>query len=250
MRRAAAASQFARAKLSTKQQHTIIENIATVGPLELTRLLRAMTAKDEATGRALVIALGKAEGLGGLSESGLRAALAPFPQAVRDAAKPLLKKLAIDVEAQAKRLAELENDLNGGDVGRGHLIFNGKAVCITCHKMGYRGGKMGPDLTRIGRVRTERDLLEAIAFPSASFVRGYEPMLLKTKAGEQLNGVILNETATHFQLSLGPALERRVPRNDIVEMKPGPVSLMPAGLDRVLTRQELADLIAFLKSLK
>ena len=104
---------------------------------------------------------------------------------MRDAAKPLLKKLAIDVEAQAKRLAELENDLNGGDVGRGHLIFNGKAVCITCHKMGYRGGKMGPDLTRIGRVRTERDLLEAIAFPSASFVRGYEPMLLKTKSGEQ-----------------------------------------------------------------
>ena len=81
-------------------------------------------------------------------------------------------------------------------------------------------------------------------------MRGYEPMLLKTKAGEQLNGVILNETATHFQLSLGPTLERRVPRNDIVEMKPGPVSLMPAGLDRVLTRQELADLIAFLKSLK
>ena len=249
MRRAAAASQFARAKLSTKQQHTIIENIATVGPLELTRLLRAVTAKDEATGRALVAALTKAEGLGGISESGLRAALAPFPQAVRDAAKPLLKKLAIDVEAQAKRLAELESSLKGGDVGRGHLIFNGKAVCITCHKMGYRGGKMGPDLTRIGRVRTERDLLEAIAFPSASFVRGYEPMLLKTKSGEQLAGVILSETATHFELSLGPALERRVPRSDIVEMKPGPVSLMPAGLDRVLTKQELADLIAFLKSL-
>jgi putative membrane-bound dehydrogenase-like protein len=250
MRRAAAASQFARAKLSGAQQLALIKSIPAVGPLELTRLLRAITAKDEKTGRALIAALAKAEGLGGLSESGLRNALAPFPPAVREAAAPLLKKLAIDVEAQAKRLAELESGLKGGDVGRGHLIFNGKAVCITCHKMGYRGGKMGPDLTRIGRVRTERDLLEAIAFPSASFVRGYEPMLLKTKNGEQSLGVILGETATHIQLAMGPALERRVPRNEIAEIKPAPISLMPAGLDRVLTQQELADLIAFLKSLK
>jgi putative heme-binding domain-containing protein len=250
MRRAAAASQFARAKLSGAQQLALIKSIPAVGPLELTRLLRAITAKDEQTGHALIGALGKAEGLGGLSESGLRTALAPFPPAVQEAAKPLLKKLAIDVEAQAKRLAELESNLKGGDIGRGHLIFNGKAVCITCHKMGYRGGKMGPDLTRIGRVRTERDLLEAIAFPSASFVRGYEPMLLKTKNGEQSVGVILGETATHIQLAMGPALERRVPRNEITEIKPAPISLMPAGLDRVLTQQELADLIAFLKSLR
>jgi putative heme-binding domain-containing protein len=250
MRRAAAASQFARAKLSGAQQLALIKSIPAVGPLELTRLLRAITAKDEKTGRALIAALAKAEGLGGLSESGLRTALAPFPPDVREAAAPLLKKLAIDIEAQAKRLAELESNLKGGDIGRGHLIFNGKAICITCHKMGYRGGKMGPDLTRIGGVRTERDLLEAIAFPSASFVRGYEPMLVKTKNGEQSVGVILSETATHIQLALGPALERRVPRNEIAEITPSPVSLMPAGLDRVLTQQELADLIAFLKSLK
>jgi putative heme-binding domain-containing protein len=250
MRRAAAASQFARAKLSGAQQLALIKSIPAVGPLELTRLLRAITVKDEKTGRALVAALAKAEGLGGLSESGLRTALAPFPPAVREAAKPLLKKLAIDVEAQVKRLAELENNLKGGDIGRGHLIFNGKAVCITCHKMGYRGGKMGPDLSRIGSVRTERDLLEAIAYPSASFVRGYEPMLVKTKSGEQLAGVILGEAANHIELAIGPALQRKVPRADITEIKPSPVSLMPAGLDRVLTKQELADLIAFLKSLR
>jgi len=116
--------------------------------------------------------------------------------------------------------------------------------------MGYRGGKMGPDLSRIGSVRTERDLLEAIAYPSASFVRGYEPMLVKTKSGEQLAGVILGEAANHIELAIGPALQRKVPRADITEIKPSPVSLMPAGLDRVLTKQELADLIAFLKSLR
>ena len=190
------------------------------------------------------------KGLGGLSESGLRAALAPFPPAVHEAGKPLLKKLAVNVEAQAKRLAELEGSLKDGDVGRGHLIFNGKAVCITCHKMGYLGGRMGPDLSRIGSVRTKRDLLEAITYPSASFVRGYEPMLLKTKSGEQFAGVILKEAANHLELAIGPALERNLPRDEIAEIKRGPVSLMPAGLDQVLNNKELSDLIAFLKSLK
>ena len=250
MRRASAASQFARAKLSSVQQIELIKSAAAVGPLELTRLLRAITAKDEKTGLALVAALENAKGLRGLSESGLRAALTPFPQAVKKAGEPLLKKLAIDIAAQAERLAELESSIKGGDIGRGHLIFNGKAICITCHKIGYRGGKMGPDLSRIGKIRTERDLLEAIAYPSASFVRGYEPMLVKTKSGEQLAGVILNEAANHLEMAIGPALQRKIPRADIAELKPSPISLMPAGLDRVLTKQELADLIAFLKSLK
>jgi len=62
--------------------------------------------------------------------------------------------------------------------------------------------------------------------------------------------VILNEAANHLELAVGPALERKLPRAEIAELKPSPISLMPAGLDRVLSRQELADLIAFLKSLK
>ena len=109
---------------------------------------------------------------------------------------------------------------------------------------------MGPDLSRIGKIRTERDLLEAIAYPSASIVRGYEPMLIKTKGGEHLAGVILRETADHLDLAVGPALERKLPRDDIIELKSSPISLMPGGLDRVLSKQELADLIAFLRSLK
>ena len=81
-------------------------------------------------------------------------------------------------------------------------------------------------------------------------MRGYEPMLVKTINGEQLAGVILSETAAPLELAIGPALQRKVPRADIAELKPSPISLMPAGLDRVLTKQELADLIAFLKSLR
>jgi len=66
-------------------------------------------------------------------------------------------------------------ELPGGDVRRGQLIFNNpKFACISCHSVGYRGGHLGPDLTSVGTIRTERDLLESIVYPSASFVRSYE----------------------------------------------------------------------------
>jgi putative heme-binding domain-containing protein len=66
-------------------------------------------------------------------------------------------------------------ELPNGDVRRGHEVFNRpKLACTACHAIGYLGGKVGPDLTRIGAVRAKRDLLEAIAFPSASFVRAPE----------------------------------------------------------------------------
>ena len=88
--------------MSGAQQIELIKSAAAVGPLELTRLLRAITAKDEKTGLALVAALKNAKGLRGLSESGLRAALTPFPQAVKKAGdakgktkkKPAVKKTA------------------------------------------------------------------------------------------------------------------------------------------------------------
>ena len=49
-------------------------------------------------------------------------------------------------------------------------------------------------------------------------------------------------------LSIGPGVEQRLARADIAAMQPGNTSLMPQGLDQILTRQELADLVAFLKA--
>jgi len=51
-------------------------------------------------------------------------------------------------------------------------------------------------------------------------------------------------------LATGPNTEARIARSDIADMRPGAVSVMPAGLDEQLTRQELADLVAFLKATK
>ena len=78
----------------------------------------------------------------------------------------------------------------GGDVGRGRRIFFGeKVACSSCHTIGTEGGHVGPDLTGIGAIRSGHDLLEAVVFPSASFVPGHEVYNVET-ANERIAGVI------------------------------------------------------------
>ena len=107
---------------------------------------------------------------------------------------------------------------------------------------------MGPDLTRIGRIRSERDLLEAIVYPSASFVRSYEPMVIVTTQGQIFSGVLRNSAEDEVLLGIDAEKEVRIAREDIEEMQPGKISTMPAALDKQLTIQQLSDLVAFLKA--
>jgi putative heme-binding domain-containing protein len=142
--------------------------------------------------------------------------------------------------------------LQGGDGTRGREIFFGrKAGCTACHTILGQGGKVGPDLSKIGQIRSGRDLLEAIVFPSATFARGYEPFAIKTKEGAVYDGLILRETAEAlYMFTASERLERRIPKSSIEAIKEGKVSVMPQGLDQQITRPELGDLIAFLQGLK
>src|SRR6516165_7198161 len=142
------------------------------------------------------------------------------------------------------KLDELATSLKNGDVRRGQIVFHStKAACYSCHAIGYRGGDVGPDLTRIGAIRSERDLLESIVFPSASFVRGYEPVVIATKSGKTLNGLLRKDTPEEVVLVTGANQVERIPRDSIEAMQPSKVSVMPSGLEQQLTHEELADLI-------
>ena len=103
-------------------------------------------------------------------------------------------------------------------------------------------------MRRIGATRTKRDLLESILFPSLSFVRNYEPVIVVTETGQMVNGLIRNESATDILLATGPNKEFRVLKDEIEDITPSRMSIMPAGLDKQLTIQQLADLVAVLKS--
>src|SRR5262249_48148980 len=99
-----------------------------------------------------------------------------------------------------------------------------------------------------GRIRSERDLLESIVFPNASFVRSYEPVMVSTKAGKTYNGLIRKDAPDEIIIALNATEEVRIARDEIEEVQPSKVSVMPSGFEQQLSTQELADLVAFLKA--
>jgi putative membrane-bound dehydrogenase-like protein len=248
--RSLAASILEKAVLDRAQLLTLTTVVETAGPLELPRLLPAFDrGSDEALGLAMLSAIERAKARASVRADVLRPRLAKYPETVRARGEALLDTLDVDAAAQRKRLETLLATVRDGDLRRGQALFNSaKGACATCHAIGYQGGVIGPDLTAIGQIRSERDLLEAIIYPSASFARGYESVLVTTSTGAVHNGVLRRELPDEIVLVTGVQEETRIPRSRIEDMQPGGVSLMPAGLGDVLSRQELADLLAFLRA--
>jgi putative heme-binding domain-containing protein len=250
--RSLAADVLSRARLTGDQLLALADALKNVGPMEVDRLLEAFKqTADESVGLRVLAALEASPVRDSLRGDMIKPRLAKYNAAVLRKADELYALLNADLAKQQQHLEELSKMLEKGDVNRGQLVFNNqKNACVACHTVGYVGGKIGPDLTKIGSIRTERDLLESIVYPSASFVRSYEPVEITTKRGKTYNGVVRRDNPDEIVLALDATNEVRVARGDIDEMKPGKVSIMPAGLDKQLTPRELADLIAFLKACK
>lgn len=250
--RNAAVTVLARARLKQDQLVFLTDTVKTAGPLEMTKLLTTFEhSTNEEVGLKLVAALKDAKGLSSLRPDLLKTVIAKYPASVQQQSQELIASLNVDAAKQGAHIEELLSQLKDGDIRRGQLVFNSqKAACYSCHAVGYLGGKVGPDLTSIGQARTERDLLESIVYPSASFVRSYEPYVVSTRSDDTYSGVLKKDAPDEIILATGPNAEVRVARTDIVDIRPGTVSVMPAGLEQQLTKQELADLLAFLKSTK
>jgi putative heme-binding domain-containing protein len=255
--RSAAADICAKAKFSAAQLEALTEAFQSASPLEVDRLLAAFEqSKDSAVGAKLIAALKQSPARGALRPDAIQRAIAQCGPAVEEQAQELFAALNVNVAEQKKRLEELlaslsNGTLQPGDIRRGQAVFMGqKAACFSCHQMGYRGGNVGPDLSRIGGVRNERDLLESIVFPSASFVRSYEPIVVATKSGRIVSGTLKKDAPDEIVLAVNATETARIARDDIEELSPGIVSTMPSGLEQQLSPQDLADLIAFLKNAK
>lgn len=252
--RLAAVEIISRSKFNSPQLIELARLLASVGPLEADRLLGVFRDhSDPEVGRVLVSALNEAPALSSLRLDALQGVMAKFPAEVQQSVQAIYTRLNAEAGRQKEKLASTLESLKGktGDVRRGQAVFHSnKAVCSTCHAMGYLGGNIGPDLTRIGGIRSEQDLLESILFPSLSFVRSYEPVVILTRAGKTHSGNVRSEGPEGVVLTTGPRDEMRIARDDIEEIRPGTVSVMPSGLDQQLSEQDLADLLAFLKAAK
>ncbi|MHC4993413.1 MAG: PVC-type heme-binding CxxCH protein [Planctomycetota bacterium] len=246
-----AARLLAAAKLSEPQLAATIELFRGAGPMEALALSPiVLKSRDPAVGFAALEALDASPGLYSLSANEFRRLFQRYPQPVVDAADATFRRLMNRTFQKENRLAELEALVTTGDAQRGKIAYeSGQGACNVCHEVKGAGGKVGPSLSNIGAIRSRRDLLEAIAYPSDSFARDYESYLITTSAGAHL-GTILRETPDAVHLMNAAGEETVIQRRQIVSQAPSPVSLMPPGLDLALPPQTLADLVAYLMSLK
>lgn len=259
--RLAAANALTTANLSPDQLASLMTVVQQAGPLELPALLRAYESalQDERIkggtahniGVKLIQALARSPGAGSLPAVRIHAVFANFPADVAAAAKRRFPDTAADSEEQTARLNALVTQIEQGNSESGKQLFlSNRLACAGCHRIGGQGGMVGPDLSQIAKIRTTRQLAEAVLFPSATLANGFETYTLATHAGLVLTGLIRRETADAVYLVSTDGSERRVLRAEIAEITPSSVSVMPQGLDRQLSAEQLRDLVAFLQTLK
>lgn len=170
------------------------------------------------------------------------------PKAV-EPLETLLVSFAAEQSTQQQALQDRLAKLPDGDPLRGMQIFRSeKTACAGCHRIGYVGGELGPNLSHIAASRSRADLLEAILFPSARQEQSYRTVSILTTGGNVISGLVTYEDNQVIELTTGLEQKTRVDRQAVERMQPSDVSLMPVGLADHLTPQDLADLLAFLQS--
>ncbi|HET6422169.1 MAG TPA: c-type cytochrome, partial [Planctomycetaceae bacterium] len=168
-----------------------------------------------------------------------------YPQAeIRDQARKLLGGAASNRrEVVAKYQPALELT---GDATRGQAVH--AKICMQCHRAGTTGHAVGPDLVSVQN-KSPDDLLVAILDPNREAQPVFVSYTASTDDGKVYTGIIAAETAASVTLRRAEAKEDVVLRNQLEELVSNGVSLMPEGMEKDLTPQQVADVIAYIKSL-
>ena len=246
------AKLLTRARLSQPAVMVLVESLARVPPQYLTVVIEAVhRGGHDAVSEQLLTKLVDIPAAKTLPQDFLVQLFRSSDQRLRELARATTDALlepAADIRATVDgTLAKL----GPGDPVRGLQVFRGsKAQCSACHRMGYVGKDVGPVLTRIGGSRTPEALLEAILFPSARQEQSYQATRVLTVDGRIFSGLIQVQTEEAIEMQLDAERRMVIPRDEIEELAASDVSVMPSGVAELLSLQELADLMALLRSTK
>ncbi len=137
-----------------------------------------------------------------------------------------------------------------GDPRVGERIFFEQSDCLQCHMIDGRGGRLEPDLSRIGASRSPEQLREAIRQPDANISRQFEPVSVTTGDGRRIEGVIRNEDTFSIQImDYGENLHFFF-KDEVAQVTYGSSSVMPTYSPRDLGDEELRQLVAYLDGLR
>ena len=153
-------------------------------------------------------------------------------------------------EVKDDSLAGYRETLYGGDAAEGKKVFfeKAEASCTRCHKINDTGGDAGPVLSDIGKRQNREYILESIVDPNRKIAPGFESLIVKLNNGKTHVGIVKSETATELLLNAPPDGILKILKSEIKISKRGQ-SLMPEGLGKLLTKQDLRNLVEYMAGL-
>jgi cytochrome c oxidase cbb3-type subunit 3 len=153
------------------------------------------------------------------------------------------------VVAYLRSLDKKTDQVAEGNPVLGEKLFRSKGDCARCHRVSGQGGRLGPDLTHIGSLRSSNHLREALLKPSAEVDPQFWLVRLKQRDGTNFSGFRMNEDTYTIQiLDLREQLHSFL-KQDLQDLQIEKTSSMPS-YEGVFTASELGDLVAYLSSLR
>jgi putative heme-binding domain-containing protein len=221
---------------------TLLSGWGGYGPPVRERVAQAMMRKGERA-EALLNAVEDGRIPASTIDAVSKIRLTQYPDdAVRERAGKLL---AAEVSDRATVIEQHQDVLElAGNVDRGREVF--KESCSKCHMRQGERARIGPDLSGVNN-KTRDELLESILDPSGDIQPNYANYILVDKTGRIYDGLLAGETAEAVKLR-GEYEDITVLRKNIAEMRTSTVSLMPDGLEEDMSRQNLADVIEYLRA--
>jgi putative membrane-bound dehydrogenase-like protein len=177
-------------------------------------------------------------------DADLRRRLVEYPaDKIRDRARLLLSAAA---DANRAALVESYGDVAkmNGNATKGREVFVKR--CGNCHVAEGKGYSVGPDLASLAD-RSGDTLLVAMLDPNRAVEQKYVEYLVTTNDGRQLIGILRRETPGHLILAAAENREMTIPRGEIEEIRASTKSFMPEGIEKDVSKQEIADVIAYLQ---
>jgi len=132
------------------------------------------------------------------------------------------------------------------DAERGKVVYL-KGKCATCHRRGAEGLEIGPNLATVLNHPPEK-LLNSILDPNAEIHPGYQRYNCQLESGLIVSGLLTAETSNSVTIKLEDGSVKTLARSQIELLQNSSLSLMPEGLEKTIQPQELADLIALLRT--
>jgi putative heme-binding domain-containing protein len=157
---------------------------------------------------------------------------------------PIKPATSAELHAQIDRLAAVIR-AGSGIPKPGKQIFDQQ--CTRCHTLFSKGGKVGPDLTTYRRDDLETMLLN-IVNPSALVREGFGSHIVSLTDGRVLSGILVEQDKNVVVLRGSEGNDLVIARADIDAMRTSPSSIMPEGLLKDLSDQQVRDLFAYLRS--